>query len=237
MTQTPQPLPSIRIDPSERLLAIGRTGSGKTEWMKMFLEVVNRSYPLVILDPKALWLGKRPEFEKKGPGTIWKPRLMQAFDRKIADKGGVQLFQWDNDAQPAEIDQLCNDLLEYARKTREIFLDVDECEGIATATKTPRGIKKVWKMGRALGLGAWIGNQRSLGIPEIFKSQAESFTVFDLPGDRDREDAAAYTHTPEIEDMELPDYQYWYFHRKLMKQAVLMPPLDLTKRVQKGKAS
>jgi hypothetical protein len=89
-------------------------------------------------------------------------------------------------------------------------------------------------MGRALGVGAWVGNQRSLGIPEIFKSQAESFVIFDLPGERDRKDAAYYVHTPQLEEMEeVPQYHYWYFHRKHMRSAVLMPPLNIDKPIVK----
>lgn len=232
-------LQTIKIDPSERLLALGRTGSGKTEWMKTFLRVINQSYPLVIVDPKALWLGKRPTWAKNSEyGTVDKPRLMTHFDKKIADKRGVQLFQFDNTNNLDALNQLCMDVLDYARRTRELFVDFDECEGVASANKIPYGVNRCWKMGRALGVGCWIGNQRSLGIPEIFKSQAESFVVFDLPGERDRADAAYYTHTPQIEDMDIvPDYHYWYFHRKLMRHAVYMPPLNLKAQVKKEKVS
>jgi hypothetical protein len=198
------------------------------------LTVVNRSFPIVIIDPKALWLGRNPTWAgRREKGTIEKPRLMQDFDPKIADKRGVQIFQFDAISDVEALNKLCFDVLDYGRKHGEIFVDFDECEGIATANKAPHGVNRLWKMGRALGVGAWVCNQRSLGIPEIFKSQAESFVIFDLPGARDRADAAYYTHTPAIEQAEvLPDYHWWYFHRKLMRTAELQPPLDLGKKVK-----
>jgi len=227
--------PRIRIDPSERLIALGRTGAGKTQWTKSMLRAVNKNYPIVIVDPKAFWLGRNPVWAgKREKGTVDKPRLVTQFDKKIADKRGVQLVQFDAINNLADLNKLCDDILEYARTHGEIFVNFDECEGIATATKTPIGVNKLWKQGRGLGVGAWVGNQRSLGIPEIFKSQAEAFVVFDLPGERDRKDVAYYVHTPEVEAMEtVPPFHYWYFHRKLMRHAELMPPLDLSKQIKK----
>jgi len=229
----------IRIDPTERMILLGRTGSGKTEFARHFLRTISKYYPIVIIDPKALWLGRAPRWAKGSePGTVDRPRLItNKFDRKIANQRGVQLAQFDSLNDPNELNELCFDILSYGRKQGEIFLYIDETDGIATATKIPPGISRIWKQGRALGVGAWIANQRALGIPEIFKSQAESFVIFDLPGERDRKDISYYVHTPEIVEMDtVPEYHYWYFHRKQMRSARLMPPLNIKKpiKVKKG---
>lgn len=224
----------VRIDASERLIALGRTGAGKTEWVKAMLTVVNKKFPVVIIDPKALWLGRNPKWaEKDKPGTLDRPRLMTKFDHKLARKKGVQLFQFDALSNLSELNELCYACLNFGRKSGEIFVYFDECEGIASPARTPHGVQRLWKMGRALGVGAWISNQRALGIPEIFKSQAESFVIFDMPGKNDRKNIADYVHTPEImSDEPIEDYHYWYFHRKLMRAASLMPPLNLGERVK-----
>lgn len=231
-------MPRIRIDASERLIALGRTGAGKTEWVKSMLEVVNRKFPVVIIDPKAMWCGKNPKWaEDKQVGTVDKPRLMDKFDHKLAIKRGVQCFQFDAISNLNELNELCYKVLAYGRKHGEIFVYFDECEGIASPSKTPHGVSRLWKMGRALGVGAWISNQRALGIPEIFKSQAESFVIFDLPGHNDRKNIAEYVHTPAIMNEEpLEAFNYWYFHRKLMRSAQLMPPLDLKQRIKSERA-
>lgn len=235
MTTTPRP--QINIDPSERLIAIGRTGAGKTEWVKAMLRVAAKSYPVVIIDPKADWLGQFPAWEtkKKQPGTVDKPHLTRVFNPKFH----VQVMQLNMTDHAEALSKACEDILAWGRRTRRgIMVYFDECTNIATSTRIPPGVSALWTMGRSLNVGAWIGNQRSLRIPEIFKSQAESFVVFDLPGPRDRKDVAEYTHTPAIEEMEeVPLYHYWYFHRKAMRHAVLMPPLDLGERVQSERVS
>lgn len=224
----------VKIDPSERAIILGRTGSGKTEWVKCMLRAAAKTYQIVIIDPKADWLGQFPEWAKKREkGTVDKPHLTRVFTPKFH----VQCMQLNMTDHEDELSQACTDILDYARKTRRgMIVYFDECTNIATSTRIPRGVSALWTMGRSLNVGAWIGNQRSLRIPEIFKSQAELFVVFDLPGARDRKDIADYIHTPAIEEQEYtPPYWYWYFHRKDMRQAEYNPPLDLTKQVKTEK--
>lgn len=222
----------IRIDPSERLIAIGRTGAGKTQWVKSMLRAISKSYPVVIIDPKADWLGQFPTWAKgREKGSVDKPHLTRVFNPKYH----VQCMQLNMTDNEPELSKACEDILAWGRKTRRgIFVYFDECTNIATSTRIPPGVSALWTMGRSLKVGAWIGNQRALRIPEIFKSQAESFVVFDLPGKRDRLDVADYTNTPEIvEEEHIPEYSYWYLHRKTMRHAVLMPPLNIEEKVSR----
>lgn len=225
----------IRINPSERAIILGRTGSGKTEWVKAMLRAMSKTYPIVIIDPKADWLGTFPMWEekKRNPGTVDKPHLTTAFNPKFH----VQCMQLNMTRTPVELSQACMDILAYGRKTRKgIFVYFDECTNIATSSNIPPGVADLWTMGRSLKVGAWIGNQRALRIPEIFKSQAEMFVIFDLPGSKDRKDIAEYTHTPELEEMEqVPEFHYWYFHRKSMRHAELRAPLELGEKVETEK--
>lgn len=221
----------INIDPSHRWLFLGATGTGKSEGAKYFLRKVAGRYPVVIVDPKEFWLGRNPKWAgRREPGTIDKPRLVEKFNEKL----GVQCYQPDVPGGDGPLlDEFCYRILDYGRKKGGIFVYFDECDGIATANVIPRGLSALWKKGRALEVGAWIGNQTATGIPKIFKSQAETWVVFDVPDPDDRKLIATSTASPHVEVERLPKFHYWYFHRHDLHEAVHMPPLDI-KNKHKG---
>jgi len=215
----------MHIDPSERWLLLAKTGSGKTELAKYFLREVSKLYPVVIVDPNELWLGKgRGKNPKewaigKDLGSIDKPRLVQTFN----PKWNVQCIQPDED-DIDKLERLCYDVM----KKEDIFIYFDETEGIATATHVPKFIRVLWKRGRAHHVGAWASTQVPRGIPRIFKSQAEHFVVMKV-GQEDEDFASEIAHVSEQEIAKLKKYQ-WYYYNHDMDNGVFNPPIPFKEK-------
>jgi energy-coupling factor transporter ATP-binding protein EcfA2 len=214
------------IDPSERWLILGKTGSGKTQFAKYLLRTISQKMPVVIIDPNELWLGKghggraSDWASRKELGTIDKPHLINSFNPKWR----VQCLQPDVDGSEEDprLERLCYDLL----KRGNVFIYFDESEGIATAQRVPAYIRRVWKTGRAHGLGAWVSTQAPTGIPKIFKSQAEHFVTFKV-GIEDTEFVANMLHSVE-EDVEGLGKYEWLYYNTSMDIAEWNSPIPFT---------
>lgn len=214
----------IVIDPSERWIIVAKTGGGKTVLVKHFLREVARHMPVVIIDPNELWLGRgkgKPgdwETDKKKPGTIDKPHLIDKFN----PKWHVQCLQPDVDGSEEDprLVQLCYDLLNKGGH----FVYFDESEGIATATHVPRHIRFLWKRGRAHNIGCWVSTQAPKGIPRIFKSQAEKFVALKV-GDEDVDTVAGLVHATKEEIAGLGQYEWFFYDNKTMDVAVWNEPI------------
>ena len=213
-------MPTISIDPTERWILLGKTGSGKTQAAKHYLNEVARKWRVVLIDPKNMWLGKYPTWAgKKELGNVYKPRLVTKFDKKLK----VQCFQpdpenlWGNG-----LERLCYDVF----KEGKTFIYFDELDQLVSANSIPGPFSTLWTKGRQVEIGAWAASQRCLRIPEIVKSQAEKWLVFNLPGKKDPTDAETYIHI-SWQDIPIKDYKYWYYDANKMDRAIAMPALKL----------
>ena len=219
----------MKIDPSERWLILGKTGSGKTQFAKYLLREVSKHMPVVIIDPNELWLGRgkggRPEdwAQKKELGTIDKPRLVNEYN----PKWHVQCLQPDVDGSEEDprLAKLCYDIL----KKGNVFVYFDESEGIASASHVPRYIRRLWKTGRAHNVGCWVSTQAPKGIPRIFKSQAEKFVTFKV-GDEDNDFAAALVHSAKEEVAALGRYEWLFYDNKSMDYAEWNMPIPFEEK-------
>lgn len=207
----------IKIDPSERWIFLGKTGSGKTVLVKHFLREVSKLYPVVIIDPKEFWLGKYPKWgEKKELGTIDKPRLIDTFNPKWR----VQCLQPSpEDPLDDRLERLCWEVL----KRGDIFLYFDETENIATAHNVPRHISGIWKTGRAKNVGAWVSTQAPSGIPMIMKSQAEHIVALKV-GHQDVDLVSELVQAPKDVIAGLQKYQWMYYNVE-NERASFHPPV------------
>lgn len=209
----------IHLDPTERFFFVGKTGSGKTYLAKALLRrLAAKHWRIVIIDPKRFWMGKQPAWERKGPGTVDKPRLVSEFDPKLA----VQCYQptipgWAD----TTLDALCGDILACGRT----FVYFDEIDQIASPTQFSPHFSQLWTAGRALEVGAWASNQRPARIPDVLKSQAENWAVFRCKTPKDRQLIGEYINSPTIASTVLADYRWWYYHDS-MDQAQLMQPIE-----------
>jgi energy-coupling factor transporter ATP-binding protein EcfA2 len=208
---------NIDIKPSERIMIMGKTGSGKTEWERFMLRRIALHMPVVIIDPKIFWLGENPIWASgKSPGTVDHPRLVKWFNPKY----------WVQCIQPDEYDDKFERFLKALLKQKNVYTCFDETDGLCTATQVPTGIRKVWKQGRVLKVGASAGSQTYSGIPRIFKSQAEKFVLFRV-GDEDIEDAAHLLHCLPEEVANLGDFEWMYYDNTSMNNGIWMPPIDI----------
>jgi hypothetical protein len=220
----------LKIDPSERMLIVAKTGAGKTEWAKYMLREVERVMPVVIIDPKELWLGRgkggRPEHwaQKKELGTVDKPRLINEFNPKWR----VQLLQPDVDGSEEDprLPKLCYDIFKHGGG---VFVYFDESEGIATATHVPAYIRKIWKTGRAHNIGAWIATQAPKGIPRIFKSQAEKFVALKV-GEEDVDFVAQLVHSTKEEVAQLGRFEWLFYDSNHMDFAEWNAPIPFKEK-------
>lgn len=209
----------LDIKASQRWISMGKTGSGKTEHDKFRLRHIATKMPVAIVDVKGFWLGEKPVWAtSKEAGTIDKPHLVDKFNPKWR----VQLIQ--PDVYDKELEKFFLDII----KQRNVYVDVDESEGLCTATVVPLGLRRIWKQGRVLNVGANVGSQSYTGIPKIFKSQAEKRVLFQV-GEEDIEDAAKLVHVSKEEVASLGKYEYIYYDADTMEHGVWMPPLDLEK--------
>ncbi len=209
----------FQIDLHERLSIIGKTGSGKTEWVKYMLRLVEKKFPVIIIDPKQHWLGDSPIWESNGtwlrkskePGTIDKPHLVREYD----PKWNVQVFQPDEEEGEEELNKFCLDILAF--RNRLVYFD--ETESICTANHVPRGIRMLWKTGRAKSIGAWVATQTPTGVPKIFKSQADKFVTFRV-GAEDADIAALIGYANKQDVASLQDFEYLWYDTKDHEQMI-----------------
>lgn len=199
---------NLTIDLHERYCGIAKTGAGKTELFKYLLRIAAEKVPVCIIDPKEQWLGDYPiwETDKRKPGTVDKPHLVDVFNPKFH----VQVLQPDELGSGDErLEKFCFDLL----KTRNRVIYFDETEGIATANMVPPGIRRIWKTGRSKGIAAWVATQTPSGIPKIFKSQADKFFTLQV-GREDIELAAMIGHALKEEIADLRPYEFYFYDAK-----------------------
>jgi hypothetical protein len=198
-------------------MIMGKTGSGKTEYMKWFLRRVSEKMPVVIIDPKFFWLGDNPVWAtEKEIGTVDKPHLVKRFNPKLR----VQVYQ------SRHYDAGLDRFLKAVFKHKNIYVYIDENAGIATATSIGEGLDMIWRMGRSMGIGAADGSQTFRRIPDIFKSQAEKFILFKV-GRGDAKDAATLVNVEEEDVRSLGKYEYIFYDNQEMDYGEWMPPLDL----------
>lgn len=214
----------LDIKPSERIMIMGKTGGGKTEFEKFLLRRISLKMPVVIVDPKMFWLGESPKWAmrnlwgKSEPGTIDRPHLVKSFNPS----------HWVQVIQPDTYTKSFHKCLLSIVKAKNRYVCFDETDGLCTASNVPLGIRKVWKQGRVLRIGASAGSQTYSGIPRIFKSQAEKFFLFKV-GDEDIEDAAKLVHVYPEEVADLEQWEYIYYDNTSMEHGLWMPPIDLSR--------
>lgn len=207
----------------QRLLFLGKTGSGKSVVSRYLLKLARRKgWRIVIVDPKKDWqkyLGKILPYAEKGLGTVDSPWLVQEFNPRLA----VQIFQ------PLEWDKQCETFFKAIIAVRNTIVYIDEITQLASATVIPREIKLIWTQGRSLNIGAWCATQRPKGIPILIKDQAEVWFLFRVNSLDDRKVVKGYMpldDMPEIVSRPLPKYWFYYWE-DTMPKPMLVKPLRL----------
>ena len=167
---------TITIRSRDRVLLVGRTGSGKT----FAAEHLTRPLPrLVVLDPK---------------GTLgtWK---LDPWDRDTRRrlKNGDPVRTRVVVPFGKDPDEIWDEALFEVYAGGNVTCYVDEVYGVVDpGSKPSRNLTGLWTRGRELGVGAWAASQRPAWVPLFILSEADHFFQFRLSLDEDRRRMAAF---------------------------------------------
>lgn len=214
-------IPVIRGD--QRLLYIGKTGSGKSFLARYNLKIARKKgWRVVIIDPKKDWMGrgsKRRPFAKKPPGTVDNPVLVREFHPELA----VQIIQ------PAVWSDEVGKFLMAIMAVGNTIIYFDEGTQLVSANFVPIEFAIPLTQGRAINVAVWYGTQRPVGIPRIVKDQASAILMFRITSREDRETLAPYMSVedaPEVIEETLPERYFWYYE-ETMPRPILVKPLKI----------
>lgn len=174
-SQAPQAQP-IQVKTSERILIVGKTGSGKTYLSKYLTRQVKR---LVVLDAKATLT----DWNLEPWGGDTRAKLMGSEPvraRVLPPMNGDITEYWEA-------------VLSDCYKAGNLVVYIDELYSICPPNQKPLNV--LWSMytrGRELGIGVWSSSQRPAWIPLFALSEAEHFFNFRLQLEEDRKRMAAF---------------------------------------------
>lgn len=176
----------------QRLLILGRTGSGKT--VAGIWHLSKRNYnemPWIIFNQKG------DELIDSIPGTT-----ELSLTDKIPDYPGIYIVR----PIPDMDDDALDDLVQRCWAKGHVGLYFDEGYMIPGNS---RGIRLVQTQGRSLRVPTIILSQRPVWLDRFIFSEADFIQRFHLNDKRDMKPIAAFM--PEAATQELGEYHSWYF--------------------------
>ena len=194
---------NANILPNQRILVVGKSGSGKTYLtlnvlVPNFKNYVVYDYKHEIQLPRAKYFTRVSEFGKY-PGEnkiIYRPTTGE--------------------------DEEFNDLCGAIFKRRNTMFVVDELANHCSQHHIQQNHALILRLGRSLGIGNINCAQEPVGIHRNIMTQAEHFFIFDIPDESHRGKLAGYTG-PQVKER-LDSYWFWYYGTG-MHDPVLMQPV------------
>lgn len=187
----------------DRMLLLGMTGSGKSTLMRALISLLPRDELIIVFDSKPDWRARH--------WWDWRRDMRDApvilpHTRIALLRPGLYVFRPN---YPEWRDPRVTAVLLGALRRKNCTLVIDETSDFAQNTYPMPALAKVIKQGRSKGVRMLMGSQRALAIPRIAITESNSFAVFRLRGEKDRERVGR-----EIDDAmyEPPTgrYSFWY---------------------------
>lgn len=222
---------------SDRGLAVGGTGTGKSTLCEKLIEHALEAYPelrVLILDSKPRFQGEHETSGRSAehrykswdhgtriPGSYVLPTRNSgaALDDVWRYGGRVAIAQAPDG--PESTDQLiellspAHEFLKQARATRPQLLYVDEFMDFFATTGHPVGrdniLLRYFRAGRERGCGALVATQRPRGIPTQAVQEANKLFLFKLRNVSDVEHLAEFGE-PELLEANVPSEKRWFFY-------------------------
>jgi energy-coupling factor transporter ATP-binding protein EcfA2 len=182
----------MRIASNDRVIAVGKTGSGKTTLMRTLTGNLTR---LVVLDGKGSladwglgdWETERLSFVREGQGRL-----------RAALPVGEGVDYWDR-------------VISWALDQGDLTVYIDEIGAIVPpGGRASTYLHALYTRGREWGIGAWGSTQRPAWIPLICISECEHFFVFRLTMAEDRARMAQFM-TERVMQTISEKYAFWYY--------------------------
>ena len=172
-------MPDILINSFERAAFTGKTGSGKTYAARELLKPMRR---LIVIDPKMQLIGDR-KWRLEAPSR-------EAY-KALRDGEFARIAHWqppaiDDDGFPVW-DSIFNDVWEI----QDVVVWIDEMYMVAKNGRLSFPLRRLYTIGRSLGIGVWAATQRPAWVPIEMFSEAEWGFTFSLQIAKDRKLVAA----------------------------------------------
>lgn len=181
---------SIRkIASDERVVIIGKTGSGKTFLAKHLLKTCQK---LLVLD-------------SKGTLNDWN---CQNYDPSAMDAEGFRLRLL------GPFDGNDMDAIDHAYRVGDVTIYIDEAYSIFYDQRKRAEIEPILRCltrGRERGVGVWVSTQRPVNMSKYVLTEAEHFFVFRLTDSNDRKLVANSIHE-NLEDKVTSQHGFFYYH-------------------------
>lgn len=166
----------LKISSSDRVLATGKTGSGKTYLMR---HLAARTKRVIILDSK----GRLDDWNAEDYSRDAVQRFIRGDDIRLR-------YRADKDTDASD---LWEDAIHTAWSAERCIVYIDELYAvIPPGTRVSPGLAALWTRGREYGIGVWCCTQRPAWVPLFALSESDHFFMFRLTLDEDRKRMAAF---------------------------------------------